>query len=506
MSAVAVSSAADASAARTDFTFYGSGFGHGIGMSQWGAYGMASQGLTHGQILRHFYSGTRVVSNLQLPSRVRVGLVWGVRTVHLTAASGTVRIWIGTPLNGTAVGTIPAGQTWSVSSASNGAYKIRDQSGERVGGRSWGSSLQNVYATYQDSGSRLSVGETGFSYARGYLEFNTYSCTDRCFERLILKIPFEQYLMGIGEVPSSWPAEALAAQVVASRTYAAYEVRRYGRRPGCNCHVQAGGNDQNYVGWSKESGLDGANWVAAVSATSGQVVTYQGALIQAFFTASDGGHTESVENAWHGGDPAYAIPYLKGVCDPGENTPANPWISWNYTFTWTDATGRLGPYTGPIGTITGFGTATRGVSGRIITIPVAGTSGSASVTGSDLRAAFGLPDDRLWVNNDRNIVGPIRTAYDGLGCSPGLPTSQIQVLPAGSRMRFMSGGLYRNDQAGATFLLTGAVYGQYKAAGEMTGSLGLPTSDVVLAKDGSTSATFEHGKITCDPAGVCTVS
>jgi SpoIID/LytB domain protein len=338
------------------------------------------------------------------------------------------------------------------------------------------------------------------------MEFNTYSCTARCVERLILKVPFEQYLMGIGEVPSSWPAEALAAQVDASRTYAAYEIKKYGRRPGCNCHVEAGGNDQNYVGWSKESGLDGANWVAAVTDTRGEVVTYKNDLIQAFFTASDGGHTESVENAWHGGDPAYAIPYLKGVCDPGENTPSNPWVSWHFSFSAADATTRLSSYTGAIGSVTGFGAATRGVSGRIITILVNGTSGSASITGAELRAAFGLPDDRLWVNNDRNIVGTIRVAYDAMDCSPGLPSSEVKAVAAGSRQRFGGGGLYTNALAGATFWIAGPVYDRYRSAGEMTGALGPPTSGVVVAKNGSSSATFQNGKIACDAAGTCTVS
>ena len=51
-------------------------------------------------------------------------------------------------------------------------------------------------------------------------------------------------------------------------------------------------------------------------------------MIQAFYAASDGGHTDSVEDVWHGGNPAYKIPWLTGVCDPGESTGANPWTDW----------------------------------------------------------------------------------------------------------------------------------------------------------------------------------
>jgi len=56
------------------FRFHGSGYGHGIGMSQWGAYGLAKRGWTYERILRHFYSGTRVVHTSSLPKQLRVGL------------------------------------------------------------------------------------------------------------------------------------------------------------------------------------------------------------------------------------------------------------------------------------------------------------------------------------------------------------------------------------------------------------------------------------------------
>ena len=77
---------------------------------------------------------------------------------------------------------------------------------------------------------------------------------------------------------------------------------------------------------------DGERWVAAVTDTAGEVVTYGGSVIQAFYAASDGGYSEDVEDVWHGGNPAFAIPYLRGVCDPGEDTTANPWTDWTRTF------------------------------------------------------------------------------------------------------------------------------------------------------------------------------
>ena len=82
-------------------------------------------------------------------------------------------------------------------------------------------------------------------------------------------------------------------------------------------------------------------------------------MIQAFYSASDGGYTEDVEDVWHGGNPAYAIPYLRGVCDPG-STSANPWTDWTRTFTASSLSSRLAPYTGGVGTVERFTDVRRG--------------------------------------------------------------------------------------------------------------------------------------------------
>ena len=94
------------------FRFHGSGYGHGIGMSQWGAYGLANQGWSYRHILTHFYSRTRVVRSSTLPKRVRVGLTSGRSTIHLKAKNGPVRLWLDGP-GVTPVGKIPWEQTWT---------------------------------------------------------------------------------------------------------------------------------------------------------------------------------------------------------------------------------------------------------------------------------------------------------------------------------------------------------------------------------------------------------
>jgi hypothetical protein len=199
-------------------------------------------------------------------------------------------------------------------------------------------------------------------------------------------------------------------------------------------------------------------------------------VIQAFYAASDGGYSEDVEDVWHGGDPDFAIPYLRGVCDPGEHTAANPWTDWTRSFTGSAVTMRLGPYTGGIGTIRRFTDARRGESGRIVSVLARGTNGSARVTGTELRSALGLPDGRVWINQDRNIVGAIRSTYDALMCRPGLPRSGTATYDHGARQLFAVGGIYRNARVDLRVWLKGPVHDEYVAVGDAGGRLGLPVS------------------------------
>jgi SpoIID/LytB domain protein len=489
----------------TGFTFYGSGYGHGLGMSQWGAYGLALQGWSYRRILTHFYRNTRIERPASPVRHIRVGLTYDRTLLHLTAKGGPVRLWIGRP-HGHRVGRIPGGATWTVRPKASG-FAVRDQGDKLVGGHPWGGASFDLFATYADSGSRVFIPEAdaiwgvGFSYARGYVEFNLYHHGGGLRERAILPIAFEQYLYGIGEVPSSWPREALRSQAVAARTFATYTVRHYALRKECNCDLTDGVNDQTYVGASKESGSQGKRWVNAVDDTRGRIVTYKGNVIQAFFAASDGGHSDSVEDVWHGGNPTYAVPYLKAECDPGEwRAPKNPWRNWQRVYSASETTSRLAPYTGGIGTVRGFQRIKRGDGGRIISARIKGGTGSATISGTELRSALSAWDDRLWVNKNKNVLGPIRRRYDDLMCRPGLPTSPVTSVPGGSRQKFQTGGIFRNAGADVTVWLKGSIYREFMAVHGVGGRLGLPTSKIgsVTGSGGGTvgqRVTFEGGRI-----------
>ena len=474
-----------------EFRMFGAGFGHGLGLSQWGAFGLAKQGWGPSKILKHFYSGTRVDREGSPPKNLRIGLVQGKGSVRLEAQVGPVEIRLGDQPSGTVVATIPPGETWEVR-ATGSEYRIVDSTGatvDRVGGPS-----DPISIVYERVGSRIRVPEATHTYNRGWIGVELYACdAGQCVMRLVLTVDPQGYLYGLGEVPSSWPMSALKAQAIAARTYAFTKAAVSQHRAVCDCALYASSYDQVYAGWDKEGGVDGDRWVSAVDQTDDQVVLDGGQTIQAFYMSSSGGYTENNENVW-GGSP---IDYLRGVCDPGDYTSDNPNAVWEQTFTPGQVTKHLGL---GIGTVTGFTDVTRGVSGRIVSATVTGANGEASITGDTLRFALGLPDDRLWINADRRVTGEIRSKYDALGCSPGLPTSRQVSVAGGERQKFEEGTIYHSGPTGA-HLLREPVLGRYLDKGGPAGHLGFPTSDVHKLQNGNLRASFEGGVIICDPDG-----
>jgi uncharacterized protein with LGFP repeats len=172
------------------------------------------------------------------------------------------------------------------------------------------------------------------------------------------------------------------------------------------------------------------------------------------------------------------VPYLRGVCDPGDYNNANPARTWKVQLSSDSVTSQLRPYTGDIGTVNGFSDFKRGISGRVLQVKVVGASGAKTVSGSTLKGALGFMDDRVWINNDKNVVGTIRAKYDTVSCAPGLPKSPELQIPGGSLQRFQDGTIYRNTKANRTVWLNGDVYAKYVQLKEQRSALGLPTTRI----------------------------
>ena len=395
--------AAPASAARK-VVITGGGWGHGLGLSQWGAYGRALNGETAEQILRHYYTGV-AVQTVNLPSSVRVGLLqarssisFGARPV--TKDGGTVAFRV--PGVKESVATGGGGASWRVEPAASGGVRLFKNGRQVVNdGVDVFANSKPLRMVYSKFGTSVRVVEKDNFYKHGFLEIDTYpgACSGgRCL-RLVVEVPLEEYVLGIAEVPPWWPVESLKTQAIIARTYAAYEIVNKGQHQSyCNCAVYDSSYDQVYIGDDRrvEAGTYWPQWKKAVRATQKIGVTYNGSLIQAFYMSSSGGHTEDNEDVW-GGAP---IPYLRGVRDGADAVAANPNHSWRVTMSWSDFSSRLNSYFST-GSLQSFKLlAPFGASGRVT--PVLGPDrGGARIVGSartvragglQIKSALGLKD------------------------------------------------------------------------------------------------------------------
>ncbi len=191
----------------------------------------------------------------------------------------------------------------------------------------------------------------------------------------VRKIPLDTYVRGVvsAEVSSSWPLAALEAQAVASRTYALTA-----HAGGSRFDVYADTRSQVYRGVAAET----PQTDAAVAATAGQIVTYQGRPAITYFFASSGGRTENVESAFLGSSPQ---PWLRGVLDPYEKGDLH---TWKLTLSFASAATRLRGLLR--GSFKGIEVRKRGFSPRIVSAYVLGSGGRTAVSGPELAARLGL--------------------------------------------------------------------------------------------------------------------
>jgi stage II sporulation protein D len=322
------------------FLFSGHGWGHGVGMSQYGAYGYAQHGYTFQQILAHYYPGTKLAA--APVSTIRVLLANRKKTLTISSTVPfTIRDGAGTTVR------IDAG-----------SEKLTPEL--TVGGQT----LVPPLRVLPGKGAPLTLTRP----YRGRLDVDVVDGKLRAVNVLGL----EPYLYGVvpSEMPSTWSTEALEAQAVAARSYALAT-----RQVGAPFDVFSDTRSQVYLGLSHESAVTSA----AVDATKRQVLFYGGKVATTYFSSTSGGRTESSQN-WNG----KALPYLVSVPDPYDDI--SPYHSWGPV----PVTAQTIVKALKLGQPVTDATTTPDGSGRVAQLSFLTPFSPVTVQGAKLRAAIGL--------------------------------------------------------------------------------------------------------------------
>jgi stage II sporulation protein D len=420
--------------AASRFVINGAGFGHGVGMSQYGAYGYALHGKDYRFILAHYYSGTSLGA---APSGavVRV-LLQTSRRVSFTGASGAG----GRRLRPTS--------TYSATSTGLGRVALRSASGRVI-------QTFDTPPRVTGPGPLTLLGSAQNGVRDGlYRGDLLLEATPVGTVNAVDAVGLEDYVRGVvgGESPSSWPAAALQAQAVAARTYA---ITTGG---GPNFDQYADTRSQMYLGVAAET----TSTDSAVRTTAGQVVTYQGRPAVTYFFSTSGGRTEDVQYSFIGSAPK---PWLVSVDDPYDDvSPKHRWGPIRMTL--AQAAAKLRGLVQ--GSFRGIDVTERGASPRVVYADVVGSRGRTRVTGPTLRARFGLDD--TWatfsVITSSGTAQPVPgsgsdggdSTSGGAGAAPGTDPTSGGVSP--------SGGSGPDGAAAAR----AAAYGQ---VGGVAGSVGI---------------------------------
>lgn len=432
----------------------GTGYGHGVGLSQWGAEYLARTGRSAGDILATFYPGAQLAEATG-PVRVAVHRPAGPSTTLTFPQGGEVR----SPLEGEQAPGFPVrvGPGGRVRVTFDGAYRVEPlvsgQSGTATryqaqdcelvllcppptpeppapttttttttappsgggdpggGGGGGGGSAPPPASpppppatsgparsgapvwSVPAAGGVTVVDDRGRSY-RGIVE-----ATGGGGLRLINHLDVEDYLRGMAEVPGSWPAAAVQAQTVAARTYALRAVQSGGEIcDDARCQV--------YVG----AGAETAGQDAAVAATAGKVLVHGGALAAAVYSADAGGVSATTAEGF--GTPDGVYPYLTTVRYDTDNP-----LPWRREVGLDQIAGRFG-YPG---TVTAVRVAEKGPSDRAMTVVLEGSAGERRVEGRQFARSLGLRSTRFTVSMGSAAAAP----------AP-LPTTvedEIQAMP-----------------------------------------------------------------------------
>lgn len=481
-----------APAAQADQTFYvpvsrswtisGHGYGHGHGMSQYGAEGAALRGLGYRRIASFYYPHT-TWGDVHGQVRVLVSADW-TSDLQVRARPGlTVR-----DLADDAVWKLPQHDgihSWRMTPARDGSTAVEY-------------SNSSGWHRWRIPGGRGTFGSDGQFHAPGPLTLllpsgnSVVGKTYRGFLRLARPYPgatsrdtvnvltMDQYVQGVvpNEMPSSWRQQALRAQAVAARTYAAWQRSQNPTRYYQICDTTA---CQVYGGTAAES--ESSN--AAVQATGGQILRYQGKPAFTQFSSSSGGWTAA------GGEP-----YLPAQKDPYDSFDDNVMHDWSAR---VDASSLEAQHP-EIGRLVDLRVTSRDGNGqwngRVQQVVLDGTQGRALLTGDDFRWLLGLRS--TWFTIEPT---PIMTRWRHLGgraSDLSSPTSGEYAVSDGSAQNFAHGRIYWSAATGAREV-QGPSLVTYHDWGGPRSRLGFPLTGMMRAPDQGHKIKLQHGFIFSTP-------
>jgi SpoIID/LytB domain protein len=354
---------------RATIRIYGHGYGHGHGMAQHGAQGAARQGLTHQEIVEFYYPGTTWGA-----ARGRVSVLITADTskdVHVVATD-RLRLRALTSRKVFDLGAArPRATRWRIKPVSGGRAQV-----------SYRTSSWTVFRTFRGDAELFTPRAATTLVLPGGAKVAYRGKLRSAKKDTVNVLPFDRYLQGVvpKEVPPLWEPEAVQAQAVAARTYAAYErahplASHYQICDTTSCQVYGGASAEHPAA------------TAAIRATRGEVLLYDGAPAFTQFSASSGGWTS-----------AGSAPYLVAQEDPYDGWSGNPHSAWQ-TVVSDGTVEKAFPKIGNLTRIRFAGRDGNGEwGGRVDTVTVTGSTGSKTVSGEDFRFLLGLRSE--WINLD----------------------------------------------------------------------------------------------------------
>jgi SpoIID/LytB domain protein len=358
----APSASADQVGAATTYAVTGYGYGHGHGLSQYGAQGAAKQGLSWKQIVRFYYPGTRL------------GRAGGPLKVLITADKKDVVV---DARDGLRLKRLTGRKTYRLDKVRPRATRWRIlPKGSRsiVSYRAPGRGGWTKWTAFPGA-AEFSAGNKPLTLLLPKHQSAEYRGALRSVEKHTVNVlSLDSYVRGVvpREVPAEWPAQAVRAQAVAARTYAAFErataTSYYDICDTESCQVYGGVADEHPAA------------SAAVRATRGRIVTYQGQPAFTQFSSSNGGYSS-----------AGSQPYLVAQPDPYEAASDNPNDPWTATLTRAKIE-KTWPGVGTLATIDFARDGLGGhFGGRVTSVTLTGTQGQVvKVSGDDFRFLLGL--------------------------------------------------------------------------------------------------------------------